>query len=633
MTPAILKLDDEGARYEFVVRAYDLILRRAADRGGIDSGVACLEHGGKPDAFIRELLASEEFHNLHVSPDPRKLCVNYWDTVVERHGLPPSSSMPDLEPADSLVQALLRFLTSPEVRQLPLDQGVLRCNDQRAYRYWHTLMAQKSYKIDAPETISLPSITFVVRVDRGIPAWQEELLGLFLSLQAQTTPEWRLFILTDFYSLFFRRSALLRDKRVSLIRKTRDIKTTGWISVLNTDDRLEPDACARLRVELARAPHVGLAYADEDVRDPTGGYRDPWIREEWTRYQAYMPFLTGLVLFRRDLSEQLFQKFLSTGNVAATTVSGFLTQKQILHFSAILLHRARQISGGTYPALLRGPTGLPSVSIIIPTKDKPELIRRVLEALYYRTDYSSLDIIIVDNGTTNKEAKSVLRKAERYENVTVLKAPGPFNWSHLNNLGVSHSRGEIVVLLNNDVDVINASWLKYLIVPLMQPDIGVTGAILLFSDGTVQHAGIDLEVGPKARHVGLGETFLADPEGIAADYDVPAVTGACLAIRRSLFDKIGGLDEALPVTWNDIDLCLRARRAKQRIVIAPASRLVHDESSTRLSDMDISQRQIVRNAQKLIQQRYGNELGSWKSRNAQIKGFGPYEYWSLNYDI
>ncbi|MBS1019386.1 glycosyltransferase [Gluconobacter cerinus] len=630
MTSAILQLDDEGAQYEFVVRAYGLILRRAADRGGIHSGVAFLANGGEPEAFIRELLASEEFHNLRVSPDPRELCVNYWDTIVERHNICPAQPMPALEPTDSLVEALLHFLTCPEVRQLPLDQGVLRCNDLRAYRYWRSLVAPGSYKNDRPQEALLPPISFVVRVDRDLPSWEEELQGLFASLQAQTTLEWRLLVLADRFSLSACRSSLGRDRRVSLIRTARDIKTTGWIAVLNADDRLEPDACARMSEALAFAPHAGLAYADEDIRDQAG-YRDPWIKEEWIRYKAYTPRLTGLVFFRRDLSERLFQEFLGTGTVPATMVSGYLRTDQVLHVPAVLVHRARPISGGMRPALLRVPTNLPSVSIIIPTKDKPELIRRVLEALFYRTNYSRLDIVVVDNGTTDKDAQSVLRKAERRENVTVVNAPGPFNWSYLNNLGVSHSRGEVVVLLNNDVDVISASWLEYLVSPLKRQDIGVTGAVLLFSDGTVQHAGIDLEVGPKARHVGLGETFPADPEGTAADYDVPAVTGACLAIRRTLFDEIGGLDEALPVTWNDIDLCLRARRAKQRVVIATASRLLHDESSTRLPDMDVSQRQVVRNAHKLIHQRYGSELGAWKSRNAQIEGFGPYEFWSLEY--
>lgn len=630
MTSAILQLADEGALYEFVVRAYGLILRRAADQGGIDGGVVFLANGGEPDAFIRELLASEEFHNLRVSPDPRELCVNYWDTIVERHNICPAQPMPDLEPTDSLVEALLHFLTCPEVRQLPLDQGVLRCNDLRAYRYWRSLVTQGRYKPGRSQAALLPPISFVVRVDRGLPSWEEELQGLFASLQAQTTLEWRLFVLADRFSLSACRSSLGRDRRVSLITTARSIKTTGWIAVLNADDRLEPDACVRMSEALALAPHAGLAYADEDIRDQAG-YRGPWIKEEWIRYKAWTPCLTGLVLFRRDLSERLFQEFLGTGTVPATMVSGYLRTDQVLHVSAVLLHRARPISGGMRPALLRVPTNLPSVSIIIPTKNKPELIRRVLEALFYRTNYSRLDIVVIDNGTTDKDAQSVLRKAERRENVTVVNAPGPFNWSYLNNLGVSHSRGEVVVLLNNDVDVINASWLEYLVAPLMQQDVGVTGAVLLFSDGTVQHAGIELEIGPKARHVGLGETFPADPEGTAADYDVPAVTGACLAIRRTLFDEIGGLDEALPVTWNDIDLCLRARRAKQRVVIAPASRLLHDESSTRLPDMDVSQRQVVRNAQKLIQQRYGSELGAWKSRNAQIEGFGPYEYWSLDY--
>nr|WP_220572403.1 glycosyltransferase family 2 protein [Gluconobacter oxydans] len=627
MSAVILQQDDKIACYELVVRAYDLILRRVADPAGIDSNVSFLAGGGKPGVFLSGLLASEEFHNLGISSDPRELCVHYWVTNIKKHGIRPVPPIPSLDGSSDTIETLLQFLTCHEVRRLPLDQGVLRCNDLRAYHYWRSLVAQNVCKTEQ-EVASLPPLSFVVRVERSHSRWKKELRGLLASFQIQTDSNWHLCILSSdrfirSYCLF----SLARDHRVSLARTGRDIKTTGWTAVLEVDDRLEPDACALIGKALTSASDAGLIYADEDVRDRTG-YRNPWTKEKWIRYKTHSSFLTGLILFRRDLSERLFQDFLATGRITVEMVSSSLRTEQIRHLPAILLHRARQVSGDVRPALLRLPPHQPSVSIIIPTKDKPGLIRRVLEAIYYRTNYPHVEIVVVDNGTTDEDAKSVLLNAGQRANVTVVNAPGPFNWSHLNNVGVAHSKGDVVVLLNNDVDVINALWLDYLIAPLMQQDIGITGAVLLFADGTVQHAGVDLEVGPKATHVGIGETF---SENVDVEYDVPAVTGACLAIRRTLFNQIGGLEEALPVTWNDIDLCLRARRAGKRVVIVPSARLRHDESSTRLPDTDVSQRRTVKKAQQFIQQRYGQELGAWKPRNSQVKGFGPYERWSLDY--
>jgi GT2 family glycosyltransferase len=214
------------------------------------------------------------------------------------------------------------------------------------------------------------------------------------------------------------------------------------------------------------------------------------------------------------------------------------------------------------------------ISVIIPTRDQAELLERCLHSLRDRSTYPDYEILIIDNGTTEPKTLRLLEGLEWAINTRVLKYPGPFNFSAMINRGAEEAKGSILCLLNNDTEVISAEWMETMAAELMKEGVGVVGALLLFPNGSIQHAG-DV-VGGRAcvRH-------LDSTPGMDA-YDVEAVTGACLMTRRDLFLRLGGLDEVnFPVAFNDTDYCLRVREAGQRIICTPRARLLHHEMKTR----------------------------------------------------
>ena len=223
----------------------------------------------------------------------------------------------------------------------------------------------------------------------------------------------------------------------------------------------------------------------------------------------------------------------------------------------------------------------PACSVIIPTRDSPDLVRACLEGLE-RSVPAPAQLVLVDHCTVDAEALSLLDAAEAAGAVR-LRADGPFNFSRLCNLGAGAATGEVLVFLNNDVVTQTPDWLAQLAHILTQPGVGVAGAELHYPDGRLQHAGIvnSLQNGPQ--HVAAGQTSRdRGPLGLL-NYarECLAVSGACFATRRGLFDQLGGFDEAYPEDYNDVDYCLRVREAGYLTLMAPSARLIHHESRTR----------------------------------------------------
>jgi O-antigen biosynthesis protein len=239
------------------------------------------------------------------------------------------------------------------------------------------------------------------------------------------------------------------------------------------------------------------------------------------------------------------------------------------------------------------PDPAPRVSVIIPTRDRPELLDRVLTGLLQRTDYPDYEVVLVDNGSTDPLALTLMEQFGKDRRVVTVRAPGPFNFSSLINAGVAAATGTVLVFLNNDVDVIDHGWLRELASQAIRPEIGAVGTKLLFPDTTVQFAGTVLGVGNP-----LGGPGIADHFGVhavrrdvgyfgflALARRVSAVTAACMAMRREVFDAVGGMDaENLAVAYNDVDLCLRIRERGLDIVWTPFAEMFHFESATRGAD-------------------------------------------------
>ncbi len=235
------------------------------------------------------------------------------------------------------------------------------------------------------------------------------------------------------------------------------------------------------------------------------------------------------------------------------------------------------------PPLVRLPDN-PSAMIVIPTRDRAALLGRCIETIFERTAFANFSIVIIDNDSVEPETKRLFAHFHGDKNVTVLRCPGPFNYSAFCNAAAARRKCDVLVFLNNDTRVVSEDWLGRLVVTSLLPDVGAVGGLLHYPDGRIQHAGVVLGMGNAAGHFGAGAPEAA-PGWLSCNevvHEVSAVTGACLAVARRKFMLVGGFDaEHLPIELNDIDLCLRLVEKGWRTRLDPRVRLVHAESATR----------------------------------------------------
>lgn len=254
----------------------------------------------------------------------------------------------------------------------------------------------------------------------------------------------------------------------------------------------------------------------------------------------------------------------------------------------------------------------PSVDLVIPTRDGLAVLKPCIDGILEKTQYKNYKIIVVDNGSEQPETFEYFAEIQKDVRVKVVTYPGEFNYSAINNFAVEHGDSPYVGLINNDVEVINGDWLTQMMVWAQQPDVGIVGAKLLFSDGRVQHAGVTVGVGNAAGHIHRLEG--GDSPGYQmrclATQNMMAVTAACLITPRELFEGLGGLDsQAFKVAYNDIDYCLKVEATGKDVIWTPESILYHHESVSRGDDMS---------AQHV--ERYFSELATLQSR-WKTKGF------------
>jgi GT2 family glycosyltransferase len=228
----------------------------------------------------------------------------------------------------------------------------------------------------------------------------------------------------------------------------------------------------------------------------------------------------------------------------------------------------------------------------------------------YQTEYPDIEIIVADNGSVEPETAAAFVEARR-SGVKVVDCAGPFNYSRINNQAARHATGEILLLLNNDIEIIEPAWLKEMVRYLLEPDIGAVGAKLLYPNHQVQHAGVVLGMGGVAGHMSVfaseNAPGYAGALGIARD--VSCVTGACMAIKKNVFDSLNGLNETdLKVAFNDVDFCIRLRESGYRIIFTPFAMLVHHESKSRGDDISGEKLLRFQREIKYMQNRWGDVL-------------------------
>jgi len=259
----------------------------------------------------------------------------------------------------------------------------------------------------------------------------------------------------------------------------------------------------------------------------------------------------------------------------------------------------------------------PLVSIIIPMKDMVSFLQRNLKSIKEKTEYKNYEVIIVDNNSAEKETHDYFNSLRKKDNIKIIEYKDEFNFSKINNFAVSRAKGEHILFLNNDIEVISKGWLTSMLEHSVREEVGAVGAKLIFPNKTIQHAGTVLGLGGVAGH--SHKHFPAESNGYFGALNTirnySAVTAACLMTRKKLFEEVGRFDEThLSVAFNDVDLCLKIREKGYLIVYTPYAALYHYESTSRGYNLN------------------PDEILYMKNRSGQILFSDPYHNPNLTFD-
>jgi glycosyltransferase involved in cell wall biosynthesis len=487
------------------------------------------------------------------------------------------------------------------------------------------------------------------------------------SLVTQLYPYWELRLSVDVAteSLLARilGDFLTQDRRIRITRidtqsgaiainAALDLATGEFVAFLRAGDVLPEHALYEVGFALGGAEQPDIVYSDHDKLNSEGQRSDPCFKPGWDPDLLLAHNYIGpFAVYRRTLVEEircLRPEFEGAEfHDLALRATAATTPDRIRHIPAILYHRHggdRPIhSENTLPCLrafaasrraIRDhldshwntkavlepapqfpsatrvvwplPEHPPLVSVIVPTRDRADLVKCV-EGVLHRTDYFNLELLIVDNGTIERATYSLIDRLTCEDSrIRILHVPGQFNYSTLVNAAARETNGEILILLDSDIDVIEASWMREMVSQALRPDVGIVGAKLLYANEQIQHAGIML--GPKGNVGHLCRLASKNDPGYFGQLALPrtlsAVTGACVAIRRSVFLEVGGFDEVnLSVAFNDVDLCLRLGDYGYRVIWTPFAELFHLKSETpKLEHDDLTgrARQHLRNTWGLL---------------------------------
>jgi GT2 family glycosyltransferase len=381
--------------------------------------------------------------------------------------------------------------------------------------------------------------------------------------------------------------------------------------------KLAEGAIERLALKLVDNPELEAVFADSDRMRSDGGRTAPRLKPYWDKEMLYSGDYIGAPLLLRwqdDLrgalalpgAQQKPGYALALHSISAkkrdrlgsipeilfheTSGSQFSNEnsaKEILAAHLQLYEKNNWVEESPDKKILSVNWPVPAnarVSVIVPTKDSPDLLRNCLNSIRSKTTGISPEIIVADNGSIKPETKALFSEIEAQGWAKVVPCPGPFNFSKINNDARRHASGNVIVLLNDDTQIISPNWLTELAGLALRPEIGAVGTLLLYPDGTIQHAGIVLGIGGAI----ADHAFRHFPGGhpgymnlLRTRREVSAVTGACLAVSAAHFDMIGGLDETLPVTLNDVDFCLRLRNQGLINLWTPFAVVEHWESKSR----------------------------------------------------
>jgi glycosyltransferase involved in cell wall biosynthesis len=458
-----------------------------------------------------------------------------------------------------------------------------------------------------------------------------------------------------------------KDSRIKVVRRDQNgnvsaasnsalaLATGELVALMGHDDILPAHALYMVAVELNRYPEADIIYSDEDKIDRSNIRYGAYFKSDWNPdLMRGQNMINHLGVYRRSLLAsiggfRLGYEGSQDYDLALRAVER-TTPERIRHIPHVLYHRRVFPQSGSFSAsnlpratraarravqdhLDRLGTGAsvvplpglesysrvtyplpavpPPVTLIVPTRDKVELLSQCVNGLLERTDYPDFDVTIVDNGSCATETLAYFASLERKSRVKILAFDREFNYSAINNFAIGQARGNVIGLVNNDTKVIEPGWLKEMVSHALRPDVGAVGAKLLYPDDRVQHAGVITGINGVANHA--HKFWARDDVGyfgrLVLTQDYSCVTAACLVMRKAVYEEVGGLDETnLPVSYNDVDLCLRIRDKRYLVVWTPHAELYHMESASRGPDTHPEQAERARNEGRYMKARWRESL-------------------------
>lgn len=518
----------------------------------------------------------------------------------------------------------------PDIRRGSIAATHPTLDDQ--YQLWlkeHTVTPTRAaqMKHKAAKLTYRPLVSIIMPVYNTDPAW---LLDAIQSVREQIYDNWELCIADDgstrpgVHELLNQQAEAEQRIKVTYQKKNQGISaasnaalslaTGEFIGLLDHDDELKPDALFEVVQLLNERRDLDYIYSDEDKKDPDGRLVEPFFKPDWSPdLHMSMNYVTHFSVFRKTLMDQLgafrcgydgsqdydlvlrvtertdqvahVAKPLYTWRKIPGSAASSVEAKGFAHRSATKALKDSLTRQGLKGRVLYGLhkthhrirykiTGNPRVSIIIPTRDRVEMLRRCIESIRKKSTYHNYEIVVVDNDSRERETLDYLSSLAG----RVIRYPHDFNYAKIVNVAAREAEGSILVFLNNDTEIISPDWIQALLEHGQRPEVAAVGGRLFYPDGRVQHEGIIMGLGGGSAgnvdhggYFGLGECV----------HNCSAVTGACMLTRSSLFWELGGFDERLRVAFNDVDFCLRARQKGYRIVYTPFATLYHYESASR----------------------------------------------------
>lgn len=550
-----------------------------------------------------------------------------------------------------------------------LLNSIVRLNNQ--YQIWLSKNSITQEELKSQHKLQKkikyrPKISIIVPVYNSNVSWLEK---CFDSVIAQSYDNWELCIADDKSThpetILTLKNYLKKDKRIKITFKPKNehislasnaaskLATGEFLALLDHDDELTPNALYEIVKLLNKHPEADYIYSDEDKIEVNSNHKlvEPFFKPEWSPelFRSIM-YTCHLSVFRKKIFEKIggFRKGYEGAQDWDLVLRITQNTKNIYHIPMVLYHW-RKIPGSTsvsqsgakpyaYIAsekalkdflttnhisghVNQGPflgsyflrykiTKEKLVSIIIPTKDKVDILKRCVDSIIQKTTYKKYEIVIVDTGSSDPKTKKYYQKITKDSKIKIIYWSKKFNFSEVNNFAVDHSKGDYLLFLNNDTEVINPDWLDNMVEHIQSDEIGAVGAKLYFPDKTIQHSGVILGLGPDRV---AGHPYYHHSDGLGyfginqLIRNYSAVTGACLLTKREIHHKIGGFDKNLAVSFNDVDYCLKIRQKGYRIVYTPLSKLYHHESVS-LGKVELQHRKINETETQYMKKKWGTLL-------------------------